>query len=285
MIINNGPIGISYGNINPVNDILLKFNGESDFHKITFSNSIEVTDSTKYLLNYQDNKDENTTADTTKWYLKILEDCNLKFNKNLKCELFLVSGGHRGKDGTMADYCLGGDGGDGGKILTVENYKIKKNINLKITIGIGETSSQNLVDSKIEINNEIISSENDENSEAATESRGKGGAGAISNPDVLKVGGPGQPGKNKFGYKYGAGGGGGGAQGYNQYIGATTTLQNPGAGGKDGGGTGANPNAIGNKGSRGSGSGGGGQYNYYTGSGNSRAAGDGGSGTIIISNY
>lgn len=285
MIINNGPIGENYNLFSPLVNLFISYSSANEnFNQIKFYEDESSQEKEYYELRYQNEED------TSKWYLKILKDCWIKIDKNLKCELFLVGGGDGGQSQQAAnnsEIAVGGNGGNGGKILIIPNKKIKKQSNIEIKIGNGGSRNGGAGEEsffKNIITNEIISSNSGTYS--------LGGTGAQSGGESTYVNSnPGNPGIEKYGYKYGGGGGGGGAQG--MWWDDHATVKYGSNGGADGGGHGGYYPSTSDEASNGiknSGGGGGGAHSYVTGNHNyysasSKNGAAGGSGIIILSNY
>lgn len=280
MIINNGPIGS--GKFNPEEDLLIKFSLNDEYENIKFYEN--ETDQHK---EYYELRPQNGT-DTSKWYIKFLNDCYITFKKPLKCELFMVGKGSDGGQGSGSrNYNTnnGGNGGNGGKILKLDNVELRKISNIKITI--------------LAINTSFLSYSSSNGN--YIESLQKGGNGAT----YTAVSNAGENGIKKYGIYYGAGGGGGGMSCFDNTTSSGTTIRAPSEGGGynsllteySGGEGGTHSNddddatamaaIVGKPGLPNTGSGGGGGCGSYRGkgTGTSGKGGAGSYGTIIISNY
>ena len=294
MIINNGPIGS--GKFNPEEDLLIKFSLNDEYENIKFYENETTAHKEYYELRPQ------SGTDTSKWYIKFLNDCYITFKKPLKCELFMVGKGKNGADGSADPYYTsnetnqGGSGGNGGEIKILSNCHIKVD-KYQITI-----KDNNSYINKINSSSILFSSEGGTDNQ-----NNKGGVGA----KLTSYGGTtsycaqtngtpaqGENGYLKYNIPYGAGGGGGACARFYNFGPNQITYTNPAFGGGVineaqniySGGTGGRVlgddpihydgyNAMPNTGS----GGGGGCSSTHT--DNTGKGGKGSYGSIIISNY
>lgn len=193
-------------------------------------------------------------------------------------DVFLVGGGSGGSSGYLSGSytACGGDGGNGGKILTETKISVREGQTYQVTIG-SKNGGNTLFGSLSSANGSI---------------KGSGGRGAYANwssTPACRTAYSGDNGVYAFGdssfngIRYGAGGGGGGA-----YSGGNTESNYAqGSGGTTGGGKGGYKSYSGAvspaDGQNNTGSGGGGGLGYVSGgNANNTSGGSGGTGICIV---
>ena len=226
MIFNCGPrgsgssSGIDFGGkFNPMRHLIFSYDNKTNI-------SLEDT--------IDDGICRFTSSNDDKWELKILQNCNIEFTKQIENIIVFMAGGGDGGNGGKAGNSFadsyyestGGDGGNGGKILQVNNQTFLKDT-YTFEIGTGgngalsnNSNGDNRIghDSKILLNNNIKLTTNNSSIQAS------GGTGAYSEGgdwggtgDAYSGQGPnkkqpatkGNNGTKFHGIYYGSGGGGG----------------------------------------------------------------------------